>query len=289
MLLEPALRARLERLALVSRRRIRGMWSGRHSSVRLGESLDFADYREYTPGDDFRRIDHQLWARLGVILVRRYQAEEELTLRLVIDASASMGYEEKLETARRLAAMVGYLALAGGDRVQPICLGGAGSSRSVIGPLGRHLSSWPQIERWLERIEPGGAAALEEAAIRSGSPGAARALTVLVSDLLDPGWESAIDKLGATGGGLVLQVLGGGELDPALVGDLDLIDGETGVRLPFSASVEALDGYQHRLEEFLAAVAGRARRSGMDHLVVRAEAGAEEAALRQLAGAGVLR
>ena len=184
------------------------MWSGRHSSVRLGESLDFADYREYTPGDDFRRIDHQLWARLGVILVRRYQAEEELTLRLVIDASASMGYEEKLETARRLAAMVGYLALAGGDRVQPICLGGAGSCRSVIGPLGRHLSSWPQIERWLERIEPGGAAALEEAAIRSGSPGAARP-GVLVSDLLDPGWESAIDKLGATGGGLVLQVLGG--------------------------------------------------------------------------------
>ncbi len=112
---------------------------------------------------------------------------------------------------------------------------------------------------------------------------------MLVSDLLDPGWESAIDKLGATGGGLVLQVLGEGELDPALVGDLDLIDGETGVRLPFSASVEALDGYQHRLEEFLAAVAGRARRSGMDHLVVPAEAGAEEAALRQLAGAGVLR
>ena len=121
-----------------------------------------------------------------MILVRRYQAEEELTLRLVIDASASMGYEEKLETACRLAAMVGYLALAGGDRVQPICLGGAGSCRSVIGPLGRHLSSWPQIERWLERIEPGGAAALEEAAIRTAAPAHARQ-EVLVSDLLDPG------------------------------------------------------------------------------------------------------
>ena len=111
---------------------------------------------------------------------------------------------------------------------------------------------------------------------------------MLVSDLLDRGWESAIDKLGAAGGGLVLQVLGEGELDPALVGDLDLIDGETGVRLPFSASVEALDGYQQRLEEFLAAVAGRARRSGMDHLVVRARRG-EEVPLRELAGAGVLR
>ncbi len=257
--------------------------------MRLGESLDFADYREYSPGDDFRRIDHQLWARLGVILVRRYQAEEELTLRLVIDASASMAYEGKFDTALRLSAMVGYLALAGGDRVQPLALGGARGGRSMTGPLGRHLSSWAQIERWLEGIEPGGAATLEDAAIRSGSPGAARALTVLVSDLLDPGWEPAIDKLGATGGGLVLQVLGQGELDPALVGDLDLVDGETGVRLPFSASVEALDAYQRRLDEFLDTVAGRARRSGMDHLMVPAVVGAEEAALRQLASAGVLR
>ena len=78
-------------------------WSGRHSSRHKGESLDFADYREYVPGDDFRRIDHNLWARLGVLLVRQFEAEEELPLKVVIDTSASMGFYGKLETARTLA------------------------------------------------------------------------------------------------------------------------------------------------------------------------------------------
>ena len=78
MLLEAELRGRLERLSLRSRRRVTAQWSGRHSSRHKGESLDFADYREYVPGDDFRRIDHNLWARLGVLLVRQFEAEEEL-------------------------------------------------------------------------------------------------------------------------------------------------------------------------------------------------------------------
>ena len=73
MLLEAELRGRLERLSLRSRRRVMAQWSGRHSSRHKGESLDFADYREYVPGDDFRRIDHNLWARLGVLLVRQFE------------------------------------------------------------------------------------------------------------------------------------------------------------------------------------------------------------------------
>ncbi|MGH8874862.1 MAG: DUF58 domain-containing protein, partial [Acidimicrobiia bacterium] len=88
MLLSADLRERLERLALRSRFRVRGQWSGRHTSVRKGESLDFADYREYVPGDDFRRIDHHLWARLGVLLVRRFEAEEELPVKVAVDTSA---------------------------------------------------------------------------------------------------------------------------------------------------------------------------------------------------------
>ena len=71
MLLEPRLRARLERVALGVRGRVTAQWSGRHSSTRLGESLDFADYRPYQPGDDYRRIDHNLRARLGVVMVRQ--------------------------------------------------------------------------------------------------------------------------------------------------------------------------------------------------------------------------
>ena len=106
MLLDAELRGRLERLSLQSRRRVTAQWSGRHSSRHKGESLDFADYREYVPGDDFRRIDHNLWARLGVLLVRQFEAEEELPLKVVVDTSASMGFYRKLETAQRLAAMM---------------------------------------------------------------------------------------------------------------------------------------------------------------------------------------
>ena len=112
------LRGRLERLSLRSRRRVTAQWSGRHSSRHKGESLDFADYREYVPGDDFRRIDHNLWARLGVLLVRQFEAEEELPLKVVIDTSASMGFYRKLEVGKVLAGMMAYLGLAGGDRVQ---------------------------------------------------------------------------------------------------------------------------------------------------------------------------
>jgi uncharacterized protein (DUF58 family) len=106
MLLSPELRSRLDRLALSPRGRVRALWSGGHASVRKGESLDFADYRPYVPGDDFRKIDHNLWARLGQVLIRQYEAEEELPLRLAIDTSASMSLHRKHETALELAAMI---------------------------------------------------------------------------------------------------------------------------------------------------------------------------------------
>ena len=152
MLLEAELRGRLERLSLRSRRRVTAQWSGRHSSRHKGESLDFADYREYVPGDDFRRIDHNLWARLGVLLVRQFEAEEELPLKVVIDTSASMGFYRKLETARQLAAMMAYLGLAGGDRVQLIGIPGPTDKPLRLGPTGRHLSRWPHLEAWLESL-----------------------------------------------------------------------------------------------------------------------------------------
>ena len=104
MLLTPELRGRLDRLSLATRGRVQALWAGGHASVRLGESLDFADYRPYVPGDDFRKIDHNLWARLGQVLVRQYEAEEELPLRLVLDASASMSLYDKHPTALELAA-----------------------------------------------------------------------------------------------------------------------------------------------------------------------------------------
>src|SRR5687767_2209974 len=103
MLLEPELLSRIERLAVASRYRTRGTFPGEHRSKSLGTSVDFADWREYVPGDDFRRIDHQIYARLDKLLLRLYEAEEELMLKIILDGSESMTFYGKAHFASRLA------------------------------------------------------------------------------------------------------------------------------------------------------------------------------------------
>jgi uncharacterized protein (DUF58 family) len=288
MLLEPELRARLERLALANRRRLRGLWAGRHRSVRLGESLDFADYREYFPGDDFRRIDYHLWARLGVVLVRLFEAEDEMPLQVLVDTSASMDLGEKFPVAQRLAAMVAYLGLASGERVRLVTVPAEGRP-SLQGPWARHVSSWPRVERWIEGLAPEGGTDLPAAARLMVAPGAHRGPVVLISDLLAPGWDGAVDLLGALGGGVVLHVLAPEELQPQLTGDLTLRDVETHAEVAVSVSDAAMDRYRARMGEFLAGARLRARRVGMEHVVVPARAGAVEDSLRALVTAGMVR
>jgi uncharacterized protein (DUF58 family) len=289
MLLEPALRARLERLSIQVRRRVRAQWAGRHTSYHKGESLDFADYREYVPGDDFRRIDHNLWARLGVLLVRQFEAEEELPVKLVLDASRSMAFYGKFEVARRLAAMIAYLGLAGSDRVTLAVFPGEGSRHLRRGPSGRHLSSWPHLEAWLEAIIPGGTGDLNRALRSLTGGGITQGSTVLVSDLLTPDWREGIDGLGVGAGGVVLHVLGREELSPDLAGDLRLADAETRAELAVSTSEETMRRYREALEGFAAEASGRARRAGLDYILVPAEPEAAEQVLSALSRTEALR
>jgi uncharacterized protein (DUF58 family) len=294
MLLSAELRARLERLSMSSRRRVSAQWSGRHSSRHKGESLDFADYREYVPGDDFRRIDHNLWARLGVLLVRQFEAEEELPLRIVVDTSASMGFYRKLEVARVLAAMMTYVGLAGGDRVQLVAVPGGqavgaltvqGERSVLMGPAARHLSRWPYLESWLERLTAAGTAPLAPALRRLAGEGPHRGSVVLLSDLLTADWRPGIDGLGIGTGGVVLHILGEEELDPQLAGDLRLRDSETGSEVEVSTSEETMRRYRATLEEFALEASRRARRAGLDYVLVPARDGATEQVLSALARA----
>ena len=110
-LLPAALLAQLERLQLRTRRRLAGRFAGEHRSPHFGTSVDFADYREYHPGDDFRRIDYPLYARTGHLFIRLFEAEDDVTVRIVLDRSASMGFHGKLDQAARMAAAIGFVAL----------------------------------------------------------------------------------------------------------------------------------------------------------------------------------
>ncbi len=285
MLLSAELRGRLERLSLHTRRRVIAQWSGRHASRHKGESLDFADYRQYVLGDDFRRIDHNLWARLGVLLVRQFEAEEELPLKVVIDTSNSMAFYRKLEVSKVLAGMVTYLGLAGGDRVQLVALR---DGSVVLGPSGRHLSRWPQLERWLEELTPSGGGDLAPALRRLAGEGPNRGALVVVSDLLSPDYGSALDGLGLGAGGVVLHVLGTEELDPGLAGDLRLADAESGSEVAVSTSEDTMRRYRQVLEEFASEASARARRAGLDYVLVPAEDDAPMQVLAALARAEAL-
>jgi uncharacterized protein (DUF58 family) len=284
-LLEPALLARLERLQIATRRRLAGRLSAEHRSPRRGTTLDFAEYREYHPGDDFRRIDYPALARLDQLLVRLYEAEDDLTVRLLVDTSGSMATGAKLHQARRIAAALGFVALVRRDAVT---LHGFPPARPAPRFTGRHAAS--ALFTHLEGLHAGGetqfVAAARDLLARPGPPG----LTVLVSDLLTTEWDKGISHLPGRGGDLtVVHVLAADEVRPDLVGDLDLVDAETGARVAVSLSPDALRRYERMAIAWADRVATHCRQAGAAYVRVLDDDDIEPLLLGGWRAAGVLR
>src|SRR3712207_3527993 len=116
----------LERLQLLMKKPVRGGLKGGRRSVKRGQSVEFADYRDYTLGDDLRQLDWNVYARLERLFVKLFVEEEDVTVTLLIDASRSMasGRPQKLLFAKRAAAALGYIGLASEDRVAVSALAG---------------------------------------------------------------------------------------------------------------------------------------------------------------------
>jgi uncharacterized protein (DUF58 family) len=283
-LLAPALLARLERVQLGTRRRLTGQFSAEHRSPRHGTSLDFADYREYHPGDDFRRIDYNLYARLDVLLLKLYEAEDDLTLRLLVDTSKSMA-GPKLRQAQRVAAALGFVALVRRDVVTlhtfPLEIpaprfSGRGAASALFGHLGALTAE-------------GETRFAEAAAHLLARPGPA-GLTVVISDLLTPEWEAGIERLPSRGGDLtVVHVLDPDELRPRLTGDLDLVDRETGATLSVSLASDTVAAYERAALQWADGVAARCRRHAAGYVRVLSDADIEPLLLGAWREAGVLR
>ena len=284
-LLPAALLGRLERFQLATRRPLAGCLAGEHRSPRYGSSLDFADYRAYHVGDDFRLIDYNLLARLNVVLIKLFEADDELDVRLLIDTSASMGSDGKLLHAQRLAAAIGFVALVRRDTVSVHTFP---HDRPAPRFTGRQASA--QLFRHLAALTADGPTTVAQAVLhhlsRSGRPG----LTVLVSDLLTPEWEHGISRLPARGGDLVVaHVLSRSELDPELYGDLEVIDRETKQRLQVSLSPEALGEYRESAAAWTDSVASHCRRLGAAYTRTLAGDDLENLLLSSWQEVGVLR
>src|SRR5688572_16740441 len=151
-LLTPQLLAQLERLELVSRKIFRGRLKGERRSKRKGQSVEFADFRNYVPGDDVRFIDWNLYARLDRLFLKLFFEEEDLHFYTLIDASASMSFGEpsKLQFAKQLAAALGYIGLCRADRVKLEVLG---ATRKAPGPVLRGRKSMWRMTEYLDKVE----------------------------------------------------------------------------------------------------------------------------------------
>jgi uncharacterized protein (DUF58 family) len=258
----------LERLLLLMRSPVRGGLKGGRRSVKRGQSVEFADYREYALGDDLRQLDWNVYARLEKLFVKLFIEEEDVTVTLLVDASASMatGHPKKLTFAKRAAAALGYIGLASEDKVSVSALSGRSSRRRAAlrgsGRVFRLLAD-------LSAIEPAdGPTDLVAAARHAAAQLHGRGIVVLLSDLLDPGADRVIRELAATGSELiVMHILSPDELDPPLEGDLRLVDTETDDRVDITADLATIDAYKARLatwKEGFADLAAKRRASYVD-------------------------
>lgn len=245
---------RLERLALISRRRLIGFGKGDRRSARRGTSLEFVDYRPYANGDDPRQIDWNIYGRSGSLFVKLFEEEEVLTVHLLLDTSRSMdwGSTNKLLFARRLAASLGYISLVGATRLQITSLaddversfGPAWGRRQMIGLLDFLDASQGEGQTDLDE-------ALKSFALRSRDPG----LAILISDLLTPKFELGIRRLiDRHYEVVVLHVLAPEETRPPMSGDLTLFDRETGAEVPITLNQEAVERYRQRFDEWTAGI-----------------------------------
>ncbi|MBK7781548.1 MAG: DUF58 domain-containing protein [Ardenticatenia bacterium] len=290
-LLPPRLLARLDRLALLLREGHVGRLQGPRRSPRRGSSVEFADYRAYSSGDDPRRIDWKAYARLDRLFLRLFVAEEDTLLHIVLDCSRSMawGAPSKLDLGRRLAAALGYLALSNHEWAVAGLVGGEGDGRPAMARALRGKAAAPLLFRQLASLRADGGTDLATGLTRHLSAHRTTGPLVLITDLLDPNWEAALRQVLAAGCELrLIHVLSPEELAPQLDGDFRLVDDETGAALDLSADAASLADYGERLARWQAEVAAWCRARGAVYVAVGSDVDVEDVVLGGLREAGVV-
>jgi len=265
-LLDAAFLARLEKLALRARTRASGRRAGAHRSRRRGQSLEFADHREYVPGDDIRHVDQHLLARLDRLFVKLFEAREDRTVQVLVDGSGSMA-GAKWDAARKAAAAVAYASLCGLDRVQIFA---AAETLAAAGRPVRGRSAIHRLFGFLRGTTPAGETALERSAAAL-PPARGGTMTVLITDGWDPeGLDGALSRLRHRGGEAhVLHLVDGREIAATgLRGDLTLVDVETGREVAVTLDREARASYAAAVEGWLSGCADAARRAGVGYFRV---------------------
>ncbi len=263
-LLEPEFLTRLEQLELVSRKIFLGRMKGERRSKRKGQSVEFADYRPYVPGDDLRFLDWNLYGRLDKLFLRLFMEEEDLHVYVLVDHSLSMnfGTPTKLHYARQVAAALSFIGMVNLDRV--VVQAFTNTLTQATPALRGRRSVWRLLD-FLQKLGPGGPGDLGQAmrtfSIRSSGKG----VVVVLSDFMDKGgYEDALRYLVARQMDVyVIQILSHEEMEPTFQGDVKLVDAEDDDVAEITASGPLIRRYKENLAAYRVALYDFCSRRGV--------------------------
>jgi len=243
---------KLDYLALVSKRAFAGRMRAERRTKKTGAGVEFADHREYQPGDDFRYLDWNVYQRFDRLLLRLFEEEEDLAIYFIVDASTSMGFGDarKFRYAKRVAAALAYVGLANLDRVSI-----TSTTDKVLNrmPATRGKARIFKVFRFLKELKPDGQTNLEDALKSFVAQNKRRGLVVLASDLYDPhGFERGINVLRYNKfDPFVVHIIDREEAKPKLAGDVLLYDCETGDEREVTVTAKVLERFEHAYGEYL--------------------------------------
>jgi uncharacterized protein (DUF58 family) len=282
-----------DRLQFVVAQEHRTNIGGEHRSRQRAASPDFADYRPYQHGDDARRIDWNVYGRLGVLQLRQTEAQLRVPVLILLDCSASMhwGEPDKLGFAREITLALSRIALARTDTVSIVCLG---HNQRSIGPVSG-IKRFGMVEEFISatgavgKIDLG--AQVKAALDTRGRERAVPGLTILISDLLSLSDPTAVfAALRAAGGTAVaLHVVSRAEAEPDATGDVDLVDAETGQIVEVGLSVDTIRRYRERYAAWRSELERQSAQHGVRYVPCSTERTLQEVVLSDLRAQRVIR
>ena len=266
--LAPEVLARISSLELIARSVVEGFIAGLHRSPYLGFSTDFAEHRQYMPGDDLRHLDWKLLARTDRLYIKKYQGDTNARIHLLIDSSASMGYTSgevtKLQYAQYLASSLAFLGVRQHDSVGLVAFDEEVIEHVPPGSRSGHLRT---ILGVIERLAPGRGTTIAELLNRTAELLTRRGIVVLISDLYDEPEKivEGLEHLRFRGNDvIVFQVMDQQELDFEFIEPVVLEDAETEEQLHVLPDV-LRDEYLRTIREHIEAIREGAARNRIDY------------------------
>ena len=283
---------RLELLQVIARRLFRGRQRAERKTRKVGSGLEFADHRDYSPGDDIRYLDWKVFIRFRHALIRLFEEDEDLPIRVIVDVSDSMMTREgaKLRYAQQVGAALAYVGLANLDRVGITCMS---QKLHVTLPAVRGKGRIFRVFDFLRSTEPGGATDIRQGLSRVAAQSSQPGLTMVISDFYD--LEGAFDGLNMLRfrkhEPVAIQVIDPDEADPTrsgLRGDVKLVDCEGSTRKDVTLSPRALKAYAEAHERFCQKLENACRSRGIGYIRANIDIPFDDLVLRMFRMGGIL-